>query len=1209
MVKVVKNLGRPSMRFKSIEVTGFKSFADRTKIIFQPGITAIVGPNGCGKSNVSDAIRWVLGEQSAKQIRGERMEDVIFNGTRSRAPMGMAEVTLVVSDLDAGIASDFAAFDEIQITRRYYRSGESEYLINRIPCRLMDIRELFMDTGMGGKAYSIIGQGNISAILNAKPKERRFLFEEAAGITKYKARKDEALRKLDRTRDNLSRVRDIIAEVTRQRNSLNRQAKKAERYKKFKDEIREVDLHLSSRDFSSMRHEWDGLQEEYRVQKDREAEILSLTSAKETHIEELELEVLDREKSLSELHDEIHNIDSQISREENRIQVLTSDITHLNDLCVGSNREIERLETEIGTSRSATALLEQELQTLTQKSEEKTVHLQEKEAELSSLLTTKQEEEAELEAEKEHLSQLMRQIGVQKNRMENAGHERDSLLEMHDGYDSNYEACVNQLAEKKNRLSEKTENLSGLKASIHEIRSGQEAILSDLEQKQEELSSVLDRTSRLREQMGQESSRLDTLAELQENLDGYDEGIRSLIQPSSDSSEPGVLPPFHTLVGDIFETDPRFEVAIESVISDRYQSLVVDGPEDSLRAVSYLKDQQIGRGAFIPLHPKNPKLDPFCRKENTGTVGEALSLVHFDPQFAGVAQYLLGDVVVMENLEQAIALYRSNGFHRTLVTLSGDVLDPSGAVEGGARKKNTSGFIRRKREIRELKVSMEVLKAYVSKAEGERQDLNHRISQIKQDLNETSARLQERDDQRVELEKEVASLEHEVNHLRERLDGLSNENQSRSNKLLALQESIVAYRHELTQLEEEQESRNEKISTISQRVQSVREQIEQQRMTVTEERVHLASIKEKKVSLLTHIEKNRMNSENLKELILGRRREIEEAQSRIEKSEEAKTETESRIHSLMETKEEVHTRTVEEQGIYDMKREELHNEQKNFKELRVENEKLNRKLNDLEVRRTELSIKKEHLTTKIREKYQVSLQDVLPNFVDREINDEEARQRLDELSRKIDQMGPVNIMAIEEYNALQERFEFLTTQEADLQESVESLMSAIRKINRTSRQRFLDSFDAINEKFKVVFHELFQGGQAELKLEDGQDILDAGVEVIAQPPGKKLQHLTLLSGGEKALTAVALIFAGFLVKPSPFCLLDEVDAPLDDLNVERYNAMLKRLTQNTQYIVITHNKNSMEHSDALYGITMQEAGISRMVSVLFNDGQEAKLSA
>lgn len=1197
------------MRFKSIEMTGFKAFSDRTKITFQSGITAIVGPNGCGKSNISDAIRWVLGEQSAKQVRGERMEDVIFNGTRSRSPMGMAEVTLVVTDLDVGVPSDFAAFDEIQITRRYYRSGESEYLINRIPCRLMDIREIFMDTGLGAKAYTILGQGNISAILDAKPTERRFLFEEAAGISKYKARKEEALRKLKRTQDNLSRVRDIIAEVTRQRNSLNRQAKKAERYKTYKDEIQEIDLHLSSLDFHSLRREWDALEQQYQDSRKREAELLSLTSAKETLIEDLELEVLDREKSLSELQGEKHRLESEISKQENRVEILSAEISHLETLTQGSNREILRLQVEVDKSRAAADLLVQEHRTVSAKIDAGEGILAEKEARLSALLETQRREEEALEAGKERLAEMMRHIGIQKNRIENMVMEKESLLELHSGYDSSHSEFAAALSQTQTELSEKSASLSRLKEAIGRARSDQQEIESALEQKQEALSDTLERMSRLREQIGQEDSRLTTLLELQENLDGYDEGIRSLIHRSRSSEATGPLPEFHSLVADIFETDQRYETAIESAISSRYQSLILNRPEDALGAVQFLKENEIGRGSFIPLQPRTQNRTPFAAKEGAGVVGEALRLVRFAPRFEGVAEYLLGDIVVMESLEQAMALYRSNGFRRTLVTLNGEILDAAGAIEGGARKRNTSGFIRRKREIRELKISLEALRDALSKIEDVRGDLTHEITRIKGQLQESASGLQTLDAERTDLEKIMASLDGEVAHITRQMDGLSHEDSHRSTAIHAIEESLAACRHELQELEADHEDKTGLVSALTGKILSLRGQINEERASITEERVQIAAIREKSASLESHIEKNQANMKNLSDLIEARTREIGSAAERMAQAEEQKKQTEAAIQSLIGQKEGIYRNIVEEQDGFETKRRELQEEQKGFKEVRHETERLNRLVNDLGVRRTELSIKTDHLETRIQEKYHVSIQEVFQAYRDREIDRPAAEEDLQELNRKIEQMGPVNIMAIEEYNALQERFEFLTTQEADLQESVESLMAAIRKINRTSRQRFQEAFDAINEKFKVVFKELFEGGHAELRLEGGEDILEVGVEIIAQPPGKKLQHLSLLSGGESALTAVALIFSGFLVKPSPFCLLDEVDAPLDDVNVERYNGMVNRLTRDTQFIVITHNKRSMEHAGALYGITMQEPGISKMVSVQFNDGHEAKISA
>ncbi len=1197
------------MRFKSIEISGFKSFADRTKIYFQPGMTSIVGPNGCGKSNVSDALRWVLGEQSAKQIRGERMEDVIFSGTSGRAPLGMAEVHLIVTDLDVGVSSDFAGFDEIQITRRYYRSGESEYLINRIPCRLSDIRDLFMDTGMGAKAYAIIGQEKIAEILNAKPKERRFIFEEAAGISKYKARKDEALRKLERTRDNLSRVRDIIAEVTRQKNSLNRQAKKAERYQKYKEELREIELHLSSLDYALLRKQWEELERDYGQSKNNEVELTALAAAGETRMEDLELLVLDTEKQLNEVQDRIRGIEGDISREENRVEVLKGQVSHLNMVVGNARREIARLEEEVSQTEVQTRQMHEEHTRLEEDVAVREEQLRTREAALHTHLLQRAEGERDLETEKGALSDLMRQTGILKNRAENMAREQEALRQHHDGSDEVRSELSRKLAEAERRHVEKSASLNDLEATLERHRSEYERIRNSLEEKQESQALALEKLSHLREQIGQNQSRLATLMELQDNLEGYDEGIRSLLMRSADHPTPNGLPHFHSLVADIFETDPPYEVAIESALSRRYQSLVVDSAEAAVPAVAYLREHRIGRGSFIPLAPKLRERSRFVARGGAGVIGHGMDLVRFDEKFRAVADLLLGDVIIMADLEQAVRLHRSNGFRRTLVTLDGEIVYPTGTIEGGARKKNTRGFIRRKREMRELQVALEALKKQLALTEEARDGMYEAISHIKTGLNDAGQTLQMLDAKRLQLTEEKASLHHEMEHTRERIAGLSQENASRIREMQTLHESLGACRGDLHRLETEQEEKTKNVADAAAALSAFRQEIESQRRSATEEQVMIASLRERLTALKARMETNRDKTGNLRSLIALRREEIEKARREIAHVTEEQENTEKHILSLMDVKEEMATRLIEMTETYETKRMQLRAEQQAFKELRAEIDELGRRIHDLDVRRTELTIKKDHLFTRIQEKYQVSLDEIGSTYEDREIDRETAGEQLAHLNRKIDQMGPVNIMAIEEYNALEERFQFLSTQETDLNESVDSLMAAIRKINRTSRQRFQEAFSAINHQFKQVFTELFQGGQAELRLEEGEDILDAGVEVIAQPPGKKLQHLSLLSGGEKALTAVALIFAGFLVKPSPFCLLDEVDAPLDDVNVERYNRMLSRMIGDTQFIVITHNKKTMEFSDALYGITMQEAGISKMVSVRFNDGHESQKTA
>ncbi len=1197
------------MRFKSLEVTGFKSFADKTKIYFQPGITSIVGPNGCGKSNISDAIRWVLGEQSAKQIRGERMEDVIFNGTGSRAPMGMAEVTLVITDIDPGISPDFGAFEEIQITRRYYRSGESEYLINRIPCRLSDIRELFMDTGLGAKAYSIIGQESISSILNAKPRERRFLFEEAAGISKYKSRKEEALRKLSRTRENLSRVRDIIAEVARQRNSLDRQAKKAERYKNYKKEIQELDLFLSALEYADLKGKGAGLEQEYQTRKTREAEILSHISSKETRIEDLELQVLDLEKDLRALQDGIRGIETDISRRENRVEILKENISHFRSISEGSNREIQRLEEGIQTTRTATENLQKELQRVSQTMEESEEQLREREEEHDALSKVQEECEQNAEEKRSLLTDLMRRVAIQKNRIENHLRERETLLNLHKDSKTMRADLEVRLTRKEEQQRSHAGKLRTLLTAVETKRAEQARILQTLEEREAELASVLEQLSRIREQAGQGSSRLSTLVELQESMEGYDKGVRSLLQTSRNPDHGDGLPVFHSLVAEIFETDPRFEVAIESALNSQYQSLVVDSPEEALRAVDHLRENRIGRGCFIPLAPRNTERTPFVRAKETGVVGEALDLVRYDARFRGVAEHLLGDVVVMENLEQAVALFRRNGFQRTLVTLHGEILHPSGTVEGGLLHKTSSGFIRRKREIRELRISLQALQERLRQSGSIRDRLSQEITNIKKKLRETSSELQALDSERVQLEKEETSLAAEAAHLRQKMEGLSQDYEARSSKLLAVGQDLTAMQNDLSVMEREQMEQQSSVSRAMEKINSLRRNLVEKRKEITEERVRIASLQEKSASIRSHIEKNQSALQNIRNLIESRKRESEDAKIQLDQTHEEKESTEALILTLIERKEERSLLFAQKQDTFETLRSERDAEQKEFRALRYELDQLRQVLNEVEVRKTELSIKMDHLQSRIREKYQQTIEECYTGYLEQSIDPATGRNRLEELKRKIDQMGPVNITAIEEYNALQERFEFLTAQEADLQESVDILMSTIRKINRTSKQRFLNAFDAINRQFQKVFQELFQGGHAELRLEEGEDVLDAGVEIIAQPPGKKTQHLSLLSGGEKALAAIALIFAGFLVKPTPFCLLDEADAPLDDANVERYNELIKLLTRDTQFIVITHNKSTMEASDALYGITMQEPGISKMVSVRFNDGHEAQMSA
>ena len=800
-------------------------------------------------------------------------------------------------------------------------------------------------------------------------------------------------------------------------------------------------------------------------------------------------------------------------------------------------------------------------------------------------------------------------MDVQANRIQTLARDKQLLEERQEGYGPERAALEAELGRIQELLERKTEQARALERELEEERGRAADLAREGEAREAELSRTIQEVATLRERLGRESARLATLTELQEKLDGYDEGVRALVASARGRQGDGRLPALHALAAEIFETDPGYETAIEAALNGRSQAVVVDGPEEACRGVAYLKEADAGRGTFLPLAPRKRGDAVLPPPGSSGVVAPALDLVRYDPRYAEVARALLGHVVVVEDLEAAVALFRSNGHACTMVTLAGEVLDPAGVVEGGSVRSNTSGFIRRRREIREITLSLEVLRRDLARAEQERSRALDQASAVKERIREVQESLRGRAERRAGVDKEAAALAAEAAHLRRGLENLAREHQERTRRILALEEELASARHDHQTLERERAEAQDVVRVQAQRLAELRERLERERGDLTGVQVDLAALHEKQGSVAHLLENQEQRAADLEGLAEGRSREVREVAARIERTRADKAETEARIQERIRRKDELTRTLAEARDEFETRREALQAEQADFKDLHRRREELERRLHEIEVRRTEVGIKIEHLRDRARERYQVDLAALVPEYRDREIDADAARQRLDELHASLEKMGPVNLTAIQEYQELTERFDFLTTQEADLQESVETLLATIRKINRTSRQRFQEAFEAVNAKFREVFVELFQGGHAELRLEEGEEILEAGVEIIAQPPGKKLQNLSLLSGGEKALAAVALIFAGFLVKPSPFCLLDEVDAPLDEANVERYNALLRRLAEQTQFIVITHNKKSMEHADALYGITMQEPGISKMVSVRLHDAVPHKASA
>ena len=1185
------------MQLKTLEMIGFKSFCDKTTVTFQPGVTAVVGPNGCGKSNISDAIRWVLGEQSAKHLRGDKMEDVIFNGSESRKPLGMAEVILRLTNIGGNLSSQFGQYQEIEITRRLYRSGESEYLINKIPCRLKDIRDLMMDAGVGAKIHAIIEQDKVDQILSSKPQDRRFLFEEVAGVMKYKARRQEALSKLESTQQNQLRVNDIITEVKRQVNSLDRQAKKAERFQKLRAEMKDLDLRLASVDYSNLGIEWTTSSEEFKKLEDEMTGLHASLGRIESTIEETRADALSAEHELSTLQHKIHETETALSRAEHRVEMSKSQIASLTEQRGRDLADREYLKQETTRVAEQKVRHEEESRVLATSINEKNTILSDRTSALESLSQALKEKEASLEETRAGILNAMTASAAEKSTLSNL-QSRISQIDEQDARGlTEKQDLERKLQEITSLLAAKERELEEMTARKNAVQEERMQVAERLEQALAKKKSLENATNESRNRLAGQNSRLRSLIELEQSLEGYQKGVRTVMSARKEASAEEHLGTIHGLVADMIETEPRYEVAIEAVLGDRLQYVVVDSQHDSLKAIDYLKTKSGGRSTFVPKTPREMKSEPFIKNGHAGVIGSALNIVRYKDNYSSVAQYLLGDVVVVDTMDTALYLWQKDGFNKTVVTLSGEIVDPWGAVTGGAVEAVGTGMLTKRREIKDLEHEVADLTVEIARLEAELSSADAAIESDKKIDAELAQLIHRMEIEFVNKEKDRTTVGDEIGRAQERARALDTEAAERASQRQELNAGIERASAVLHGLEAGHTNAQANIESLQFELSLKKEELEIARAAITEIRMEITALQEKQAAAARNAETLFHTESELGERLAKREAEITGIAAKLTGLEAAITEAEAEIKGHIEILDAERRVLVSKQEAHAIKTHVLHAAEEQARLVRHDIETAQKRLSANEVKRTELRMKIEHLKDTVWTTYHTELETVVQELGQFEINIEDSKMRLDELRQKIDQMGPINVDALQEYNELKERYDLLSAQQNDINESINNLKATIAKLDGETKELFSEAFNAIQEKFKEVFSLLFEGGRAELVLLDESNILESGIEIIAQPRGKKFQSITLLSGGERALTAIALLFAAFLVKPSPFCMLDEVDAPLDEANVTRFTRLIREMSNRSQFITITHNKRTMEMADALYGITMEEPGCSRVVSV------------
>jgi len=1182
------------MYLKSIEIHGFKSFANKIKFEFHNGITGIVGPNGSGKSNVADAVRWVLGEQKVKQLRGSKMEDVIFAGTENRKPLGFAYVAITLDNSDHKLDVDY---EEVTVSRRLFRSGESEYMINGTQVRLKDVNELFYDTGIGKEGYSIIGQGQIDQILSGKPEERRELFDEAAGIVKFKRRKNQALKKLDDENQNLVRVQDILAELERQVGPLEKQCEKAKKYLLFKDDLKKYDvnmflvemediknrlsdldkkLEIATSDMNSSNEEFENIKKQYtKLEADLE-EINNSIEAKKTMSTDTVLKIEKLEGRILVLKEQINSAKNNEEFIATRVNAISSDIAKkekdLTELC----KEKDDNENVIQETIKSQSEITTDISVIKEEIENFDKEIAEHKAEIIEILNSK----SMIKSKLQRCDTLLEQINIRKSQL------NQKLIE----FQSEKENQESKIEELKAELDKVNDLIDELNKTVSEYR-------NDLNDLRVENSKITKSISENRERYHKSKSNLEALKNITERYEGYGNSIKKVMELKENKK--GII----GVVADIIKVEKKYEVAIETALGGNIQNIVTDTETTAKEIIEYLKKNKYGRATFLPLSSMTKKTgfnneDVFSDK---GVLGLACDLVEIKKEYEGVTKYLLGKVVVVDTIDNAIALERKYRYSLRIVTLEGEYLNIGGSISGGAFK-NNSNLLGRRREIEELENKLKDLKNEKENLDKNLIENRSKTSVLNDELDKINKALQEQNIAKNTLELNLKQAKDRKNNIDTEYQEYTAESGNIASEIGNINNNSLELNKELTNVEDRNSELEELIKQKSNNMDSINAKLVEKTSLLEEINIEISSLKQKHEFLCEKIQ----NSNN----------QISDLKNELEQIKNNSSENNNEISARIETIDGI-TKEIEEGRKLieklNLEIEDLKNakekQNKDHKEFFDKREELSSRITQLDKEIYRLNSQKENLQEKNETKinymwneYEITYRNAI-ELRDESLNDKaELRNSIANLKRQIKELGDVNVNAIEEFKEINERYQFMKEQHEDLMRAKENLLKIIDELEVGMRKQFKEKFAEIQVEFDKVFKELFGGGAGVIELTEADDILDAGINIISQPPGKKLQNMMQLSGGEKALTAICLLFAIQNLKPSPFCLLDEIEAALDGSNVIRFAEYLHKLTENTQFIVVTHRRGTMGCADRLYGITMQEKGVSALVSVDLLEG-------
>ena len=1179
------------MYLKRLEMQGFKSFADKTVLEFMPGITTVIGPNGSGKSNISDSIRWVLGEQSIKSLRGTKSEDIIFAGTQNRKSLGFAEASIVIDNTDGKLPIEFA---EVVVTRRIFRNGESGYFINKAPCRLKDIQELFMDTGIGKDGYSIIGQGKIDDILSNKSEDRRNIFEEAAGIVKYRARKTESEKKLEQTKLNLLRINDILAEIEANIGPLKNQAEKAKKYLSLREELKSIEIGLFIYNIDTYKVKIEELVKDIDIinsqKEDEESRLSVLQNLKEnlkTELEEIISKIEETQNLGFESEKKIEQINSDINVQKTKIENNNQNSdTYLKEIEELKKRNAEILEEKENRINKKDNLLANR--------EKFVLELEEKENKLQELTSKLSKEEVEIEEKKKQ---------VEKNteaKYENR--EAINTLEVNnENLNKRSKTVKNEIQETISKLDEKRMLKSDLLKTFNEKESKRNECqkrLEDIKVKREEANAKItefeNKINNLTQEYRIKDSKQKFLQEMEKEKEGYSRAVKSVLtQCEVDSNlNKGV----RGVLASLITVPEEYQLAVETVLGQTLQNIVTETEEDAKKLIEYLRKNNLGRASFLPITSvKGKNLNKLITNGTQGVIGVASKLIKTDKKYEEIISNLLGKTVIVNDMDTAIVIAKQNKYSFRIVTLKGDIINPSGAISGGSTTQKTNSIIGRTAQIKQLEKEIEKIQKEIEKITKEKEDYENSIESLLEEITSIEASSRETEIEYATEEQRLESIEETISSLETKLDKLKTE----TNEIV---ESIDKNKEEKAVIEQKHLELEQEITILNTAIQNFAEKNKKNQKYIDDLNFDITNLK---ISVSSFDE----SSNSLEEILSRIENELQTNMSKIEnkkqQSKNLKVENEELTKTIEELKQNIEQIKIEvstsSETAQKLKQEKSNKNMAITKaETEIEEkykiiEEIKNQANKLEVKKSKLDVELEQIINKMWEDYEIT-----PNTAGefkKPNNVAETTKEVKHLRDEIKNLGSINIDSIEEYKQTKERYDYMCEQRLDLENASSKLKKVIQDMTKIMKEQFEKQFNIINKNFGEVFKELFGGGKAELKLTDETDILNCGIEIEVQPPGKKLQNMMLLSGGERAFTAIALLFSILRINPAPFCVLDEIEAALDDVNVYKFADYLKKFTGETQFLVITHRKGTMEAADTVYGITMEESGISKLLSM------------